>query len=574
LSLWAAGPILLVAPWRNRIRKTFKRLKEPRYLIGAALVALYLFTYVGRVLRPPPRHGFPKIPFDVLPFLDAALFGLAVIVLAAAWLFGTRAPLNFTEAEVQLLFPAPLTRRSILHYKLATGLLRVGFGALVSAFFFSRTGLLPFWRIGPAAWLGFGTMWMHLVAVGMTRASLRQHGRSAWRGRLGTLAVLAGIVALGVVAAKRLVQVPPVHDLSAFPSYLSQLLSTRPLSWLVAPAHALVQIAAGHDWTSFGHGLGVALAVFAVHYVWVVRSDQAFEDAALAAAERKARAKESRRSGMRAPLSGARLRRPWLKLQGHGRPEWAIAWKNAVACQRLFVLPLVILIASLLFPLSALGFELLTKQGSDTLFVMAAIAAGAALLLAPLGPMMLRADLRQDVKQLDILRALPLRGWQVVLAEMAGPWILISVLQGALLISALVLSAAGRSTSFGWDWRLAVAASVLMVGPTLCAAMLLVQNAGVVLFPAWVAYEPGQRGLEAMGQRMLSLLGTLLVSAVGLLPGAALGGALYLGLRWVGLPVLGVPVAAAVVAIVLVLEIALGIKLAGRAFDTLDVSLD
>jgi hypothetical protein len=319
----------------------------------------------------------------------------------------------------------------------------------------------------------------------------------------------------------------------------------------------------------------LASAVFAVHYVWVVRSDQAFEDAALASAERKARAKEARRLGRRAPLKGGvRLRRPWLRLRAHGRPEWAIAWKNAVACQRLFLFPLVILLLSLLFPVGAVAMGLLAKEGSDLLIVMAAVAAGAALLIAPLGPLMLRADLRQDVKQLDILRALPLRGWQVVLAEMAGPWILVAVLQGALLISALVLSAAGHSTSFGWDWRLAVVVSILLVGPTLSAAMLLVQNAGVVLFPAWVAYEPGQRGLEAMGQRMLSLVGTLLVSAVGLLPGVTLGGALYLGLRWVGLPVLGVPFAAAVVALVLAIEIALGIKLAGRAFDTLDVSLD
>lgn len=573
MSLWAAAPILWIAPWRNRIRKTFKRLREPRYLVGAALVALYFSVYLGRVLRPSP-HGFPKLPFDLLPFLDAGLFVLGLITLAGGWLFGTRAPLAFTEAEVQLLFPAPLTRRSILHYKLITGLLRVGFGAGVSAFFFSRSGLASFWRVALAAWLAFGTVWMHLLAAGLTRTSLSQHGRSGWRQRLGTLAVLALVVGLGVAAARKLAVAPPIADLSSLPAYVAQLLATAPLSWLVAPARAIVRVAVGHGWGVFGHGLLVAGAVFAVHYLWVVRSDQAFEDAALASAERKARAKESRRYGRRAPLQGARLRRPWLRLSAQGRPEWAIAWKNAVACQRLFMLPLIILVCSLLFPLGAVALDLLMKQGSDALFAMGTIAAALALVIAPLGPLMLRADLRQDVKQLDILRALPLRGWQVVLAETAGPWLLLAVLQGSLLVAALVLSAAGESSAFGWGLRLAVATSVLLIAPVLSAAMLLVQNVGVVLFPAWVAYEPGQRGLEAMGQRLLSLLGTLLVSTVGLVPGAVLGGAVYLGLRWLGLPVLGVPLAAGLVAAVLAGEIALGVKLAGRAFDTLDVSMD
>jgi hypothetical protein len=572
VSLWAAGQLLLVASWRNRVRKTLKRLREPRYLVGAALVALYFTSFLGRAVRPR-GHALPTLPFDVLPFVDAALFGLAVVALPLGWLFGSRTPLRFTEAEVQLLFPAPLTRRSILHYKLVTGLLRVGFGAAVSAFFFSRSGLASFWRLALAAWLALGIGWMHLLAAGLMRSSLLQHGRTALRRRLGTLAVLAGVVALGTAAARHLAPPPDWSDLSALPGYLTHLLATPPLSWLVAPAKAIVRVGLSSDWGLFARGLLLSSALFAVHYLWVLRSDQAFEDSALVSAERRARTREARRYGRRAPLEGKRLRRPWVKLRAKGRPEWAIAWKNAVACQRLFALPLVILVLSFLFPLGALALELLLAKGSDVLFASGAIALGAALAVALFGPLVLRADLRQDVKQLDILRALPLRGWQVVLSEMAGPWILLAGLQAALLISALLLLAAGRAP-FGWGLRLAVAASVLLLAPMISAAMLLVQNAGVVLFPAWVSFEPGQRGLEAMGQRMLSFLGTSLVIAVGLLPAVAVGGALYMLLYWLGGPVFGILPATVLAALVLGGEVALGIRLTGRAFDTLDVSLD
>lgn len=572
MSLWAAGQLLLVASWRNRVRKTLKRLREPRYLVGAALVALYFTSFLGRAIRPP-SHALPKLPFDVLPFVDAAVFALALVALPLGWLFGSRTPLRFTEAEVQLLFPAPLSRRSILHYKLITGLLRVGFGAAVSAYFFSRSGLASFWRVALAAWLTLGVGWMHLLAAGLTRNALLQHGRSALRHRLGTLAALAGVVALGVAAARHLPPPPDWGDLRALPGYLTHLLSTPPLAWLVAPARAVVRVALASDWAVFARGLGLSLAVFAAHYLWVLSSDQAFEDSALVSAERRARSKEARRYGRRAPLAGARLRRPWLKLPAHGRPEWAIAWKNAVACQRLFAFPLVILVFAMLVPLGSVALELLLAKGSDVLFALGAIALGSALLVAPFGPLTLRADLRQDVKQLDILRALPLRGWQVVLAEMAGPWLLLAGLQAALLLSALLLLSAGQAP-FGWGLRLSVAGGVILLAPMISAAMLLVQNAGVVLFPSWVAFEPGQRGLEAMGQRMLSFLGTSLVIAVGLIPAVIVGGALYGLLFWLGGPVVGILPGSALAAAVLGAEVALGIRLTGRAFDTLDVSLE
>lgn len=573
MSLWSAGSFLARVSLRNRVRKALLRLREPRYLVGTALAALYLFGFLGRAMAPQPHTDLRWIPVDVLPFVDAALFGVAVLGLGAVWLFGTRPPLLFTEAEIQLLFPAPVTRRNLLDYKVVTGLCRIALGTGVTALLLSRTGFASWWRLWLGLWLTFGTVWLHLIGAGLTRIALLEHGRAGLRRRLGTLVGVAVLVFLLAQVAVHTVPPPSRPDLDALAGYLARVLATAPLGWLVLPVRAIVRVVLATDALDAGKGLAIALATLAAHYLWVVRSDRAFEESALESASRRARIREARAYGRRAPLRGRNLSRAWFPLASQGRPAVAIIWKNAVACQRLFLLPLVVVAASFLLPVSALVLDWVPKvSGSDLTFAVAVLVGTGALLIAPIGPLVLRADLRQDVKQLDILRAFPLRGWQVVLAELLGPALLLALLEVSLVATSLALSAASVS-SVSWGLRLATGATVVFICPMLSAAVLLVQNAGVVLFPAWVAYEPGQRGIEAIGQRLLNVLGTMLVLGVGLAPSAGVGAVIYFLLRWVGLPVLGLPVAALVCGVLLAGEVGVGVVLAGKAFDTLDVSV-
>jgi hypothetical protein len=575
VSLWSAGRLLWWATVKNRIRKTLRRLREPRYLVGAALAVLYLSSFLGRAfVRGSHGTPLPEIPFDVMPYVDAGLFVVAVVVLGASWIFKSQPTLRFTESEIQLLFPAPLSRRDVLNYKLTTGLIRVAGGALISTLFIARNGLLNPLQLWLAAVLAFGTVWLHLVGIGLTKSSLREHGKAGWRLQAGTLAVLLVVVAL--LARAALQKLPPIpHPLEpgSFTEWMGTLLTTRPLAWLLVPVKAIVRVAVAKDPASFGQWLVVALGVLGVHYLWVVRQDAAFEEAALRSAEERAQTKAARASGRRGPKVGAKLRRAWLPLGATGRPELAIAWKNTIACQRLYALPLFIFAVAFAVPVGSVVFAVLGERShSDLLFAAGAVCGALSLILSLSAPMMLRADLRQEVKQLDILRALPLRGWQVVAAELLGPALLLALLQASLVAAALVLSAAGHST-IAWRWRLSAAVAALVVGPLLGAAMLLVQNLAVVLFPAWVSTEPGQRGLEAMGQRLLSMLGTLLVMAVGLLPSGIAGGLVGMALTWAGLPALALAVGAVAGAVVLAAELVLGVHLAGRAFDSLDPSI-
>jgi hypothetical protein len=177
-----------------------------------------------------------------------------------------------------------------------------------------------------------------------------------------------------------------------------------------------------------------------------------------------------------------------------------------------------------------------------------------------------------DLPRLEQLRAMPLTGRQVVAAEIAAPALLLGAAQVGLLLVAMVLAAwqGGPGASL---W-VAGGLCALCVLPAVTLCGLFVQNAAVVLFPAWLPPEGERvRGLEALGQRLLTLAGTLVVVLLGLLPAALAGAVVGFGLdRFLGLDVWALPFAGLVAATVLGVEVALGVVGLGRAFDRLDVS--
>src|SRR5690606_9983932 len=89
---------------------------------------------------------------------------------------------------------------------------------------------------------------------------------------------------------------------------------------------------------------GVAVLVLLLHYVWVLRSKTAFEEAAADAGERRARAVHALRSGggWRASSRALQRRRgrsgavspAAFQLSLTGRPALAITWKNLTFARR------------------------------------------------------------------------------------------------------------------------------------------------------------------------------------------------------------------------------------------------
>src|SRR5204863_185086 len=62
-----------------------------------------------------------------------------------------------------------------------------------------------------------------------------------------------------------------------------------------------------------------------------------------------------------------------------------------------------------------------------------------------LGPQMVRCDFRRDLAVMDVLKLLPLRGWQIAAGELLAPTAILTLVQWLLLIVLSVLASMGKS---------------------------------------------------------------------------------------------------------------------------------
>jgi hypothetical protein len=128
--LTAMNPALLYLFTRsfwNSIVSASKRLRQPKYLIGAIIGGAYFYFYFYRFLfrgdfqRTPtpinPRPGF-ELSEDLR--VNLAALGLFVAVVVFGWIIpSSRAALTFSEAEIAWLFPAPVSRAQLIRFRFA-----------------------------------------------------------------------------------------------------------------------------------------------------------------------------------------------------------------------------------------------------------------------------------------------------------------------------------------------------------------------------------------------------------------------------------------------------------------------
>jgi hypothetical protein len=572
LNLARVSSLLWIAGIRNRARRQIQRMRQPKYLIATLVGAFYFWTVFGRRIHLSGARM--QVPTQSLHLIEAVLVAIALATIAGAWLFGSdRAEVAFTEAEVQFLFPAPMTRRKLLMYRLSKAVVRTFWGVLLITLFSvgSLTGHPVLFLLG--GWVALSTMMLHLTGAALTRSSLVEAGRSGLKRRLGTLLVLAAVISALIWWALRAPKpaTPGQWTLESAAAWLDAVMTTPPLAWVLFPVRAPIQLALATSLRSFLTALPAALLVAAIHYLWVISSNVSFEEASVEAAERRARAAESRRTGKdQAPPVGKARGVPF-RLSASGRPEVALIWKNLIAAMRVSV-PRTLLfffLAGASIAVSMVGRFGLPMASGTACVVVAAF-------LTFLGPNAMRIDLRHDLPQIDILRSLPMSGRQVMWAELLGPGLVLAALQWILILAALILTA-GEAIPL-WPQlnlprRAAAALSLALLAPAISFANLLVQNAGVLLFPSWVAIDPAaSRGIEALGQRLLTLAGTMLVLVVAVFPGAILGAAVWalLQRQW---GFFALPCASVVFCAVIAAEFHFAVRVLGKLFDRFDVTL-
>ncbi len=265
----------------------------------------------------------------------------------------------------------------------------------------------------------------------------------------------------------------------------------------------------------------IAFGLLLVHYLWVIRLDASFEEAALEATQHRAERLQRFRSsqmGKTRSRKGKLVRVPRLSLTG--APAIAVAWKNVVAALRGGAWRSQLIA----FTVGLIAMAVLIRSASDEaseLFV--GLTAGWGAMLVFVGPIWMRFDLRLDLPRLAILKTWPLPGRQIVAAEIAAVTLLHSITIWSLMVVPVVLTVMDPSLLESVGTGLPILLAVVIGIPALNALMFTVQNATALLFPAWVKLGTEARGFETMGQNLLTMGATTLVAAVALVFPVGLG---------------------------------------------------
>lgn len=562
----------------NRLIFRFKRLKQPKYLIGAVVGGLYLYFYFFRYLfggyagARRTAVNFAVSPEHLLLFELLGALVLFVIVLLAWVIPHERAALTFTEAEVAFLFPAPITRRNLIHYKLIRSQLRIFFSVLLLTLFSHRFGGNA-WIHALGWWLILSTLNLHFLGCSFARTMLLDRGISNWLRRLLVLALAVAMVVGVWVWAKQTMpglNSARITDFASALDYLQRVLTAGPALYLLFPFRLVVRPFLAPDATAFLVALGPALLLFLLHYLWVTYSDVAFEEASVEASQKQAARIAAVRAGnWQGAKKNQKAKRPWFNLAASGPPATAFLWKNLIGVSRVFSPRLgVALIVIVVVVCFSLGHGGLNQNLSTVVGIFIAIALGYSLLL---GPQILRLDFRHDLPLADVLKTFPLRGWQIALGEILAPVVVLVMFQWLLLLVEIgllfYLSAPQKAL------LLAIALGAAVALPLLDLLLLLIPNAAVLLFPSWIPTgKDSPRGVEATGQRLVFLLGQLLVLALTLLPAAAAFAGVFFLLNFTVGPVAAVLPGSLAAALVLAVEAGLGVMLLGKLWQRFDVT--
>jgi hypothetical protein len=575
---------LLYLEWRsltNRVLVRLKRLKQPKYLVGGIVGAIWFYFYFFRYLIALPGHKPATPPFLISPENQALFeaFGAALlfIVLLIAWLFPHgRAALTFSEAEIAFLFPAPVSRRGLIHFKMLRSQGGILFAMVVLMLVTSRFGGKA-WIHAAGWWVILSTVNLHLLGSSFARTMLLERGITNWQRRIGILGlILIVCVTVFVWVKQTLPTLEPgaIQNGADFKQYVHQLISAGPIPWLLYPFRLVVRPYMALDARAFLTALGPALVLLALHYWWVIRSNVAFEEASVEASRQMAEKISSMRAGKwQTPQQPIRTKRPPFKLRPSGSPAVALLWKNLISAGQAFTLRVWVMLGTIgIFVCVSVTH---TASGSNLAPALGMAAGMIFLWILFLGPQIFRQDFRQDLPQADLLKVYPMQGWQIALGELLAPALILTGLQWFLLLAMAIFSSQGFASPLNRVGILGGCIGAALLAPTLNLITLQIPNAAVLLFPAW--FQSGKlaaQGVEATGQRLIFLFGQLLVLLLALAPAALLFAlVLYLG-KGVLLLNLNIAIflASGTSSVLLAAEAALGILLLGYLFDRFDVS--
>lgn len=576
----------------NLVVHRVRRLRQPKYLVGAAVAAAYFYFVLLR--RPgvvvPPGAAVPGMGGDpriAITAICAFLCLLGLVRIAYAWISPPERPgLRFSEAEIAFLFPAPVTRKALIHYRLVSSQIAILFTAVLMAFIFNRFGYLGGHRAQRAIgwWVILSTYDLHLNGTNLTLGSLRERSRHFLLWRLGAVTAIVLYVAAVFRFAMGPVEALLAGSGGARPGsepFMDQVAGSPALHWLSLPFRIVFGPYAASGPGEFAVALVPALLLLAIHYHWVSSTEARFEEGSIALAERRAAIRAAaQRGGI--PAIGEAMPRAHpgpFPLAPQGPPELAFLWKNLISVRssllnrRVLMFVLVVMVAMFLGPLMSLRTESIGASAFRKIVgVLCAMFAAYTMLV---GPQLARQDLRNDLPNADILKTYPIEGWRLALGELLAPT---AILTAALWVELLGCAAAvdagdGRPLTAGV--RATAVVCLALAAPLVCLLQLIVPNWIMVLMPGWYqASRSRAGGIEIFGQRLMFGVIQLLFALAVLVPAAGAAWLIIFSSQWLIGAGPAVVLAALVVLPVLAGEAAFGLWWLGERFEKFDLSAE
>jgi ABC-2 type transport system permease protein len=563
--------------WKNSILTRFRRLRQPKYLVGAIVGVLY-FYFVVFARRSGNFRGATAVwapSADTALMIQTCAATFLFILFLIKWLFpAERAALVFTEAEIAFLFPAPVSRKALINFKLLRTQLLILIGAIMFTIFSRWGGGNGVMRV-VGWWIVLSTMSLHSLASSFAVARFTERGLSTWKRRTAVLTfIVLGIATIGWFTYQTAPPPPQINDasdLSGLQQYYIDVSNSGAIYYLLLPFRLLLAPFFATDWLTFFTALLPAIVLWLLHYWWVISANVAFEEASIELSRKTAEKVAAIRSGNWGVKKPTKAKRSPFRLKPEGSPALAIFWKNLISSGQIFSRRFWFFVLWIVFVVA-----MVSRGQFGWAFAISLCAIMFVAISIFLGPQLVRLDFRQDLPLTDILKLYPMRGWQVVLGEILAPAFLLACAQWLLIAVFLVVSpdSIGKD-HFPFGMKLGVCLAAALALPFVDLIVILIQNTAVLLLPAWFQFDKSTpRGIETMGQQLILMFGQILALLLCLIPASAIF-ALVVFVGHYALPlevclVLGAIAAAAVACA----EIALAVRLLGGVFERFDLSAE
>lgn len=552
----------------NRIRHLARKVRSPRYLIALLLGIAYLvLVFLAQVQQ---TQG-PAIA----PLVQGVGTVLLLVLVGKWWLFGTdRMALAFTPAEIQFFFPAPVTRRALLGYKLLRAQLPILINVAIWVILLQRgrDSVLPTAIYALSLWTLFMVLMLHRLGVALSRDAMLDYGVAGLRRHWVTIVVGVLLLLMFGNAITGLMALRAEAPDGSMLSQLTEVLDRAPLSIFIAPFELPLSLLNSPDLAAWGSRFVLMAGLIGIHVVWVFQADRAFEEAAVAASVKRAKLIDRlRRQGVgTAPVAGAHRRS--LPLGGAGHPIGAIVWKNLTRLARTssgsaMGLMLLLFLGVLLFSL------FMGREYPDVMNLIFGLSFTWAAILSLLGPQWIRNDLRTDLEHLDQLRTWPVSGTVVVTAEVLSSGLALTVIQSLLVLVGVAAISQHNQSGVPLHQVLVFTLPVLLLLATVNLLSLAFQNGAAILYPAWVKTELKPGGVEAMGQYLLTAGASLVLLTLALAGPVGAGGVVTY-LLWTRFDVWSLLPGIALAILAILLELALLIDWLGTRFESLDPTFE